>query len=729
MPLEIRELPLFTWRSKERSAYAASKDPLTGGWDVAPAPEPGSFGNDCKPTVDTLTKPDHSLYMGADDTREDLDDVALVLVHGIGAQLRGATLVEWAEPITLRLDMIARKKGGRARVTRSVLNGEGPAEVRVTVDRPGQAARSIIITEARWAEEFVEQRPGPVIWWSVRFSLRAARRAATHFTRFGQAMRSSASINATLISKTRWAQIVASRLAHALFVIPLVACILLLLLPIGLATAIAGLFILTVMSHVPFIRAKVNPLIQALTSTIGDAATWTDHPVNAAAIRDVVGDGIRQAGRSAREVIVLGHSQGAAASVEAILAPDTDPDLKVNKLVTVGGAVLLLRSPRWQSRDREQHFDPVQSWLAKPDLHWINVWALWDPVSSGPITTHPKDGKYRWAECYIASLEARMRYLKRRRGSTVIGDTSQIVPGGDHSLLEKHIDPDRECVGPEEWPVHNRCSLIRDHVTYTSNIIQVIDPLAYQLLGEAMPVERFILGGDAVSRPASTWVQQTMVRLLAWTKAIALILAVLLAPPIVEAFSGRPWLGILGEASRTLDEGLGKFFDWLIRTGLGHALELGLAAAAIFFAINSIATGFYVWANHINTWASPSTNSKGVHYLPFVTQLPLSFLAILEMLLFVYVGFIISSGISPAQGTIWPLPTGVAGVMVTTIVMAIAIAIASLPWFGARPFPIPARRKVDARSSTAASREGTAAASRTATASVTNTGRDEGAQR
>lgn len=502
-------------------------------------------------------------------------DVALVLVHGIGAQLRGATLVEWAEPLAKRLDFIARTVGGKAHVVRSVLGKGAPAEIHIQVQRPRHPTRRIVITEAHWAEEFVAEGSSPALLWAAKFAFRAAWRAAEHFIRFGLAIKTSVLAGTISFTTARRVQALASGFAQVMLKIPLTLAILV-LLPVILTIVVTGLVVLSVLAKIPFIASRVNPIIQALTTSIGDASTWTSRPVNAAAIRDVVRDEIKRANYLASKVIVLGHSQGAAVSVEAILAPDAESLAEVDTLITVGGAVLLLRSPRWSRLETDTQFSPIRAWSSRENLRWINIWALWDPVSSGPITEHPKDAKYRCAECYKRAIELRLHHAALRRTYVAVlkrrprrgprdapRQERALVQGGDFPLPWERIGTVPECAGPEEWPVHNNGSLIKDHTTYPENILQVIDPLAYELMGEPRPSMTAALLSEG--EPDSGYLKtdqelhQDLVRSFGLFKVLALVFSSLHSPEIAQFLFSRVQLSLLPEAARAVNEGAGSF--------------------------------------------------------------------------------------------------------------------------------------------------------------------------
>ena len=286
-------------------------------------------------------------------------DVGLVVVHGIGEQARGATLLDWAEPITRRLDEIT----AGVEVVRSQLVDEGRSEVRLlarTID--GRELR-VIVREARWADAFLTVRASDVLTWGRRFSWRALRRLYIHLRRLAGMVIELTSARADSVAAVvqvvedriaRWVPVLNGQrvltalvlllgLVHAVVVLVGGVGLALLFGPLAVVMITVGTLLLAAVAKVPVLGKRVHAVLAGLVLTVGDAATWTERPLRAAAMRDRVRDAIADV--DARKIVVLGHSQGAAVAVEAVLGPGAPAPGRVASIVTVGGAVSLLRRP------------------------------------------------------------------------------------------------------------------------------------------------------------------------------------------------------------------------------------------------------------------------------------------------------------------------------------------------------------------------------------------------
>ena len=116
------------------------------------------------------------------DESRDKVDIALVVVHGIGQQVRGETLQAWASPILRSLHAQVRARGGDVSISESNPTME-PAEVLAEVSLPGASTQRILITEARWAESFLAQSHIRVALWALSFSRSAYERIFRHLYR------------------------------------------------------------------------------------------------------------------------------------------------------------------------------------------------------------------------------------------------------------------------------------------------------------------------------------------------------------------------------------------------------------------------------------------------------------------------------------------------------------------------------------------------------------------
>jgi hypothetical protein len=473
---------------------------------------------------------------GRDEPRRSL--VSLVVVHGIGAQRRSETLLEWAEPLLRHIDALSLGAGGTGvQFGRVEL---APGERDTVSARAGFATAdgmmrevSLTITEARWSEAFLPLTNGEAFRWGGLFVWRAAVRVGAHFAR-------------VLWLNPWW------RVASA----PVIA-LLWALLAVGTLALTVLLPVLAVLLLVPVVSRVVVAASGALAELVGDVAAWTRRPVRAAAMRAVVRDALvearlrladdaRQLGvdRSAARLVVLAHSQGASITAETLFSARTgEPRPRVDAFVSVGAAVSLLGSPRWTTGWMERwrmmlagagrgtpEFTPVEDWasLAHPP-RWLNLWALWDPFSAGPLSTSVPGSAARWRELFRA-----------RRGS----DTAR---------------------GPEEHPVHNTAWPLTDHSSYPGNVAQVIDPLARLLLGIDRPVGDATARRTSASRAARAHVES--VRQLGTNRLLALALAVTapLVPALAPALAGWPRLGAalaLGVVLLWADGALWRRYLW-----------------------------------------------------------------------------------------------------------------------------------------------------------------------
>jgi hypothetical protein len=404
---------------------------------------------------------------GDDDVTRSM--ASLVVVHGIGAQRRAESLLEWSEPLLRRMDWISRQNGGGGVQFGAVtLSDAGRDQVGARVayrDLEGGARELYLtVTEARWSESFLALKTGEILTWAVAFVWRAAVRLGAHYSR--------------VLWLDPWWRVLSAPFI-AVFWVALVALT-------GLVTLL--LPVLAVLVFVPFVSSLVHSAVTFLAEVAGDVAVWERRPVRAAAMRAVVRDELRAARvlldtGSAKAgippehtlLVVVAHSQGAAIVAETLFSRATgEPRVPVDALLTAGAAVTVLGASRGSAaRAGEARacasrmgnvsaafgFNPVEEWAAleKPP-RWLNFWAIWDPFAAGPISTSARDRAERWRESY------RRESRQRRRLAAPLG--------------------------PEEHPVHNTALPFTDHQTYSANIAQVIDPMARLLLGIAPPLDR-----------------------------------------------------------------------------------------------------------------------------------------------------------------------------------------------------------------------------------------------
>ncbi len=403
--------------------------------------------------------------------------VALVVVHGMGRQRKGETLLEWAEPIATRLHELSRR-GEDGSTTAGVvirdvvINGEGESRVVVDVTMPteeGYRTRRVRITEARWSEAFIAMTNAEVFHWGAGFVWKASGRMVLHFSRtvflapvseLWSMMRPTLPATSTAPAESartspvrRVLRQVASAVA-LLFVGPLTGAIVVAMAVVVLLIAILVSVLLPLFSVLllsPGISTLLRPLVEILVEFVGDVGVWREKPLRAMAMRQIVHEEIVKARTSLIDddpvLAVLAHSQGAAVAARVLFRDyDHTATPHVTSFTTVGAAVMLLGNTRWSTGDTST-FTPVAEWLCvKPALTWRNYWAIWDPFSAGPIADSSRGRLSRW----------RLAYGHR---------------------------PRVEVPGPSEHPVHNTAQPFTDHQTYPRNIVQVVDPVARELVG------------------------------------------------------------------------------------------------------------------------------------------------------------------------------------------------------------------------------------------------------
>lgn len=604
-------------------------------------------------------------------------DTAVVVVHGIGDQLRGATLLEWAEPLTRRLDHISRGRGLAGATARYVtLLDDAPSQVWVEVETSPGTTRTIAFLEARWARSFLTVAPTSVVGWSVRFVWRAGRSAAAQVWRAARAFldvspsavpRRIAPADAEAdadadagdgLAGTYLSSLVDTHTPTLLAVLyGVLALVAVTLGIVGLAAAallgwvvppiaVVALVVLALATRVPVVSRWAKPVVTAMVTSLGDAAVWTTTPVRAAAMRDVVRERVLEARATADRVAVVAHSQGAAVSASAVFeGPAATP---VELLVTVGGANTLLREPAW-ALSGERPLAVLDAWAAST-TRWINMVALLDPVPSGPVGASRGAVRTRWRE--IADSVATLTAEHRRRVLAAAADGSDPLPrppgllsrvffqtpqpesavgralreamgepaaGQAVAPADPAADPaapslgaadvnrlldeayaslgqGRGTIGPEEHVVDNRLSVTTDHVTYTQNIVQVIDPVA-RLIAEP---ETF----DALAASGSRDVERhvTAVTGLLLSRFVCAVVAVLATPLVMRALDRAGWLDAAMAGATSAEGTVRRLASFIIDRGLTAALFSAVVALVVFAVSYVPVRTAWLWYERVIAW-------------------------------------------------------------------------------------------------------------------------------
>ena len=598
-------------------------------------------------------------------------DTAVVVVHGIGRQARAETLLEWSEPLIRRFDYLARQIGGSAQVTRSRLLpvDEEDAFIVATITVPGEPDQTIAFTEARWADSFVAPPPRDLPAWVLRNGFRAGIRLGMLLLRnsigtwgaLGRKVTAPVPVlidskdgTARLAAAERislpgmWGQLVlvygAAAFAAVISLVGALAAVIIgWIIP---AIALVATLLLVTLARLPIFSRWLSTPVLLLTDFIGDATVWTDQPVRAQAMKDAVRATVRRASNGANRTIVVAHSQGAAVSARALLAPGGP---RVDHLVTVGSAVDLLHDTGWQATRRGTP-DIVTAWLGRSSTNWTNIWAGFDPVPAGPISArglrHWREAHARWKAVDACSRRLTRSWvdvanetfgtdisgLSRSERSQVAGGAmfhSSIRERADETTTRKLDDADaiiaglfpaardnmvakfRLAPGPAERRVQNGGSVTTDHITYSRNIGQVIDPLARSIiladkLGTAAEAEQ-------LSRDHAR-----AVRLLVLARLLAIILSASTAPWLVSLV---PWIsttaGPLDLAGE--NELLTYLIEAIDNANLWSLVALSAAALVMYSVLAAIIGGVWnYWTSDLEWKADRPSTAVGVaHVVPF----------------------------------------------------------------------------------------------------------------
>ena len=468
-------------------------------------------------------------------------DVGVIFVHGIGSQATGATLLTWAEPLLELLTKVGKSYGFATRVATADALVSGEPELVFEVTREDRRA-TWLLTEARWAEAFHPSPAADVLRWAGRFVWRAARRGLAALLNqiwfsFTQRLLPNRDMFTSRKSgimgwlRTGTLCLVALLLmGPVLFVLiapfPLLLLALLLFSPLLVVLAVGAIFSLLVLQRIPLLGPRVAPLVADLVTSIGDAQAYRDRAIQEAAMRQVLRSRIADASRRAANVVLVAHSQGAAISCRMLLEEEEPWPAR---LVTIGAGTNLLNKA-----------ESVREWQSLGSPPWTNLWSPRDLVPAGPMGDSPKAVRSRWMETVwhqsqggflLVSYDGE-RVLGWRKGvdppGCWVGNDDLIAqtvssrgkrratfmdPSGGKAVIIRTPDPVTERLhpneameiaealvgdghwtkllpslrdfqepGPEEIPVANRWSVIRDHTSYARNLTQVQYMLAHTLL-------------------------------------------------------------------------------------------------------------------------------------------------------------------------------------------------------------------------------------------------------
>ncbi len=339
--------------------------------------------------------------------------MGVVFVHGIGAQTPAETFLDWSSSIVRMLSAWRLEQGfGVDPVVRSQFSFSASSLPYLELDIPAHGDREAarwIVTEALWAEAIRAPKLDAAAaylrdrLWTIVAGIQAGYRIREpRWIERANATAQAASaardplLEARLaeLGRGRWAWIglidalQRSFLTQWLVVVPIITL---------------GTLVLTIWS--PLRRIPIGPLRDFaearlvdsfLTSWFGDLPVLLDDPVQSGNVRARVAESVSALrAQGCDSIVLVAHSGGAIVSFETLLDPayltGADRAIEVDKLVTHGEGLKL----GWRLEGAYKHGLERGHRLAgnigaaRPDLHWVDVWASFDPAPAGPLKAPP----------------------------------------------------------------------------------------------------------------------------------------------------------------------------------------------------------------------------------------------------------------------------------------------------------------------------------------------------
>lgn len=321
--------------------------------------------------------------------------LAVLLVHGMGEQHRGDTLLAWLDAIVGTIEAATRNRVS-ADVEwaelgqRSDASGGTPAHATIRIRGDGIDERWLAV-EAWWAQTFTAPSFAQLVTWSFRaIPWTIAMHAAQRYWRL------AGTPAGPLRALARgWA---AAQVLGTLFLAPFIVLALALLLLVGLIP-------------IASVRTTVGRIQRALAATVGDSMVFLESPVTAAAVcTEVLGAfawlkracGPTGCGRT----VILAHSQGATVTLEALRRIESPEPAEASPagerpvLVTFGAGINKLAVLRWFGSARgasdPEREDADAAWLTRDPIRVTCVCLLgaaavaawfWRLIATGQITT------------------------------------------------------------------------------------------------------------------------------------------------------------------------------------------------------------------------------------------------------------------------------------------------------------------------------------------------------
>jgi hypothetical protein len=242
-------------------------------------------------------------------------ELGILLIHGIGQQKRGETLLAFGEPLCRWLDGAIRGagRGRRLEIQRTVLGpgSEGPAHAQLRLpeapDDGWSRRRRVLLAESCWAESFPTPSFGEVARWAL------VALPWTLASQFARRFQPALGARGALLRH------------YPRFALETISSVLAFLAGAGLLMAVAALLLLALVP-VARLRDFLLRLQMRMAAVIGDSYVLLGSSLGSSAVVSRVRDDLDWLASRCERVALVAHSQGAAVAHRLIESLERERD-------------------------------------------------------------------------------------------------------------------------------------------------------------------------------------------------------------------------------------------------------------------------------------------------------------------------------------------------------------------------------------------------------------------
>jgi hypothetical protein len=423
--------------------------------------------------------------------------LGVLLVHGIGEQRQGETLIRYGDALACWLTRWLSKgaeidPGNAAAVSvrKADLEPGDSASAQVTLTIRDPVGREWLLAESWWADTFRAPKARPLLIWLLTilpYMLLEQFFAPLRRAKYLRDHPGDQEISGRLVTFGR----------YAAFVLLLLAA-----LPLaGIGIVAVALLLVPMLIPIDRVRDLAKAAALKLANTVGDSFVLTSSPLQFDAMTCRVARDLENLAAQVDDVVVVAHSQGTAVAYEAIMNYERPERLRL--FVTVGQALEKLAGVRALRRE-PRRFRYVYAWLG------VVCFYLFVAFTTRGITLVTTSGRAHSAELLVDYALASIGFLGFAFMLThlirLIGEARAWEPGPiELPSSDPQLDPrppvqwinyyasaDPVSNGPlfenerpgwmTEVEVWNHASVLSDHTTYVGCQDGFLGLLAVDLL-------------------------------------------------------------------------------------------------------------------------------------------------------------------------------------------------------------------------------------------------------